>query len=262
VLLHDYEVELGFVLLEDVDLHDLPRNYDAFIDRVAFFVANDVSDREPIVLDPKTGYTLGKTRPGYLPIGPWMVHGRYLRPRAGSEGDRVLRLGLEVYEAAGSPPQTQRRQLAGTDQMLRGPWAIVGHMSRVLRQGRIICMRDAYGEQRFVHDANGRIPAGSIILTGTPGGTAIHEPRLIDKGALFVRGGFSPAGARRTYILDMERDAAAMGFLQTGDEVESWIDGLGRQRWEVVASERDAPYGTAGSRACEPGARPQPVGGR
>ena len=127
-----------------------------------------------------------------------------------------------------------------TDEMLRGPWAIVQHMSRTLRRGTIVRMRDASGEPRFVHNAKGVIPAGSIILTGTPGGTAIREPSALHKAALFVRGGFSISGAKRTLISDMGRDIAATGYLQPGDGVESWIEGLGRQRWQVVASRGDA----------------------
>ena len=199
VLLLDYEVELGLVLLQDIDLRSPPSSYDAFIQQVAFFVANDVSDREPIILDEENGYTLGKSRPTYLPIGPWMVHGRHLRPRARSEGDHVLRLGLEVHEAAPISAHANRRQFAGTDEMLRGPWAIVQHMSRTLRDGIVVCMRDAFGAPRFVHNANGVIPAGSVILTGTPGGTAIREPSLLQKAALFVRGGFSISGAKHTF---------------------------------------------------------------
>ena len=182
VLLLDYEVELGLVLLRDIDLRSPPSSYDDFIQQVAFFVANDVSDREPIILDDENGYTLGKSRPSHLPIGPWMVHGRHLRPRTRSEGDHVLRLGLEVHEAAPISVLTRGRQSAGTDEMLRGPWAIVQHMSRTLRRGTIVCMRDASGEPRFVHNAKGVIPAGSIILTGTPGGTAIREPSAAAQG--------------------------------------------------------------------------------
>jgi 2-keto-4-pentenoate hydratase/2-oxohepta-3-ene-1,7-dioic acid hydratase in catechol pathway len=224
VLLLDYEVELGFVLLEDVDLRNPPSSYDAFMARVAFFVANDVSDREPIIFDADNGYTRAKSRPTYLPIGPWMVHGKHLRPRTRTEGDRVLRLGLEVFETAPAAVKAQRRQSAGTDEMLRGPWAIVGQMSRTLQQGKIVCMRDAYGEPRFVHDANGVIPAGSIILTGTPGGTAVREPGLFDKASLFARGGFSVGRAKQVLVRDLEREIAATAYLQTGDRVEGWIE--------------------------------------
>ena len=259
VLLLDYEVELGLVLLEDLNLRQLPSSYEAFIDKVAFFVANDVSDREPIILDEETGYTRGKSHPTYLPVGPWMVHGRQLRPRTMNEGDHNLGLGLEVYEATASPGNVQSRQLASTDAMLRGPWAIVRYMSETLAKGNIICMRDAYGNPRYLHDANGVIPAGSLILTGTPGGTAIRKPGLLHKAELFLRGGFSLEGAREIFVEDAEQDIGATAYLESGDRVESWVEYLGRQRWSVVADAEREPYGIDSAGACEPGSRPHPV---
>lgn len=259
VLLLDYEVEVGLVLLEDLNLRQLPSSYDAFIDKVAFFVANDVSDREPIILDDETGYTRGKSHPTYLPVGPWMVHGSQLRPRTLNEGDHSLKIGLEVYEVTASSGNVQSRQLAGTDAMLRGPWAIVRYMSETLASGKIICMRDAYGNPRYLHDAEGIIPAGSLILTGTPGGTAIRKPGLLHKAELFLRGGFSLEVARQIFVEDAEQDIGATAYLETGDHVESWVEYLGRQRWSVVADAERVPYGISSSGACEPGSRPHPV---
>ena len=259
VLLLDYEVELGLVLLEDLDLRRLPPSYDAFIDKVAFFVANDVSDREPIILDDQNGYTRGKSHPTYLPVGPWMVHGSQLRPRTMSEGEHNLRIGLEVYEAAPSSGNLQSRQRSSTDAMLRGPWAVVGHMSERLARGEIICMRDPHGKPRYLHNAEGVIPAGSVILTGTPGGTAIQEPSLLQKADLFLRGGFSLERAREIFIQEAERDIVAAAYLEAGDRVESWVEYLGRQRWSVVAGGKYEPYGIISAGACEPGSRPHPV---
>jgi 2-keto-4-pentenoate hydratase/2-oxohepta-3-ene-1,7-dioic acid hydratase in catechol pathway len=259
VLLLDYEVEMGLVLLEDLDLRRLPSSYEAFIDKVAFFVANDVSDREPIILDDETGYTRGKSHPTYLPIGPWMVRGSQLRPRTMNEGDHSLRIGLEVYEAAASPGNEQSRQLADTDAMLRGPWGIVRYMSETLARGNIICMRDAYGNPRYLHDADGIIPAGSLILTGTPGGTAIREPGLFYKVGLFLRSGFSLEAARQIFVEDAEHDIGTTAYLEGGDRVESWIEHLGRQRWSVVADAEREPYGVGSTGTCESGSRPHPV---
>jgi 2-keto-4-pentenoate hydratase/2-oxohepta-3-ene-1,7-dioic acid hydratase in catechol pathway len=259
VLLLDYEVELGLVLLEDLDLRRPPSSYRAFVDNVAFFVANDVSDREPIILDDETGYTRGKSHPGYLPIGPWMVSGAQLRPRTMGEGEHVLRIGLEVYEKMANPGSRQHRQLAGTDEMLRGPWAIVSHLSETLEKGTTICMRDAHGSPRFLHNADGIIPAGSLILTGTPGGTAIREPGLWQKARLFLRGGLSLDAARRLFVEDAEGNIDATAYLGRGDRVESWIQTLGRQRWPVVVEAEREPYGVDSAGACEPDSQPHPV---
>ena len=176
-----------------------------------------------------------------------------------NEGDHRLELGLEVYESTASPGNVQSRQLASTGAMLRGPWAIVRYMSEMLARGKIICMRDAYGNPRYLHDADGVIPAGSLILTGTPGGTAIRKPGLLQKAELFLRGGFSLEAARRIFVEDAEQDIGATAYLEGGDRVESWVEYLGRQRWSVVADAERVPYGISSSGACESGSRPQPV---
>jgi hypothetical protein len=132
-------------------------------------------------------------------------------------------------------------------------------MSETLARGKIICMRDAYGNPRYLHDADGVIPAGSLILTGTPGGTAIRKPGLLHKAELFLRGGFSLEAARQIFVEDAEHDIGATAYLEGGDRVESWVEYLGRQRWSVVADAEREPYGISGAGACEPGSRPHPV---
>ena len=176
-----------------------------------------------------------------------------------NEGEHSLRIGLEVYEAEVSPGNEQTRQLASTDAMLRGPWDIVRYLSQMLERGEIVCMRDAYGNPRYLHDAHGVIPAGSVILTGTPGGTAIREPGLWYKVELFLRGGFSADGARQIFVEDSEDDVGTTAYLEGGDRVESWIEHLGRQRWSVVADAEREAYGIDITGACEPGSRPHPL---
>jgi len=245
VRLLDYEVELAMLLLTDLDLKSPPSSYAEFIDSVAFFIANDVSDREPIILDPESGYTRGKSHPGYLPSGPWLVHGRHLQPLAPGEGRDRLELGLLVRE----PPsqsragRSRRLQDSATDRMILGPWRIVQTLAARYRQGIRTCMRDAGGESRHTHTPEGILPAGSLILTGTPGGTAIREPDLLDKIDLFLRGGLSIPGARRQLIEDSESALQDSRYLEPGDRVETWISGLGRQRWGVVAAAEPQRYG-------------------
>ncbi len=238
VRLLDYEVELGMLLLEDLDLNSPPASYAEFIDGVAFFTANDVSDREPIILDSEAGYTRGKSHPTYLPSGPWMIHGRHLQPLAPGEGRDRLELELLVQEPAmgEQATRTRRRQDSSTDRMILGPWQIVETLAARYRQGIRTCMRDAGGEPRYTHTAAGTIPAGSIILTGTPGGTAIREPDTLEKLALFLRGGLSMPGARHQLIEDSESRLEDSRYLEPGDLVETAITLLGRQRWRVQES--------------------------
>jgi 2-keto-4-pentenoate hydratase/2-oxohepta-3-ene-1,7-dioic acid hydratase in catechol pathway len=246
VQLLDYEAELGMLLLDDLDLNSPPARYAEFIDRVAFFTANDVSDREPIILDSESGYTRGKSHPGYLPTGPWMIHGRHLQPLAPGEGRDRLELELLVQEPATGrrAARNWQRQDSSTDRMILGPWQIITTLAARYRQGIRTCMRDAGGEPRYTHTDAGIIPAGSIILTGTPGGTAIREPDTLEKIALFLRGGLSIPGARQQLILDSESHIQDSRYLEPGDLVETAITLLGRQRWRVEEGARLDHYGT------------------
>jgi 2-keto-4-pentenoate hydratase/2-oxohepta-3-ene-1,7-dioic acid hydratase in catechol pathway len=245
VRLLDYEVELAMLLLEDLDLNDLPASYADFIDGVAFFTANDVSDREPIILDSESGYTRGKSHPTYLPSGPWMIHGRHLQPLAPGEGRDRLELGVRVREPFTDERAERTRQLqdSATDRMILGPWQIVQTLAARYQQGIRTCMRDAGGEPRYTHTSEGIIPAGSIILTGTPGGTAIREPGPLEKLELFLRGGLSVPGARQQLITDSEARLQDSRYLEPGDQVETWITGLGRQRWSVATGAVPTQYG-------------------
>ncbi len=252
VQLLDYEVELGMLLLQDLDLAAPPASYTAFIESVAFFTANDVSDREPIILDSEFGYTRGKSHPSYFPAGPWMVHGRHLQPQAPGEGRDLLELGLVVQEPATRQRAARARQLqsSSTDRMILGPWQIINMLAARYRQGLYTCMRDAAGEPRYTHTPQGIIPAGSIILTGTPGGTALREPGLLQKLGLFLRGGLTLSGARHRMVEDSESSIHDSRYLEPGDQVETSITLLGLQRWSVVQDPTITRYGTATTGAC------------
>jgi 2-keto-4-pentenoate hydratase/2-oxohepta-3-ene-1,7-dioic acid hydratase in catechol pathway len=247
VRLLDYEVELGFVLLADIDLNNPPGDAARFLEDVAFFVANDVSDREPIFLDNAYGFTRAKSRPTYLPIGPWLVHGRFLAPRTAREGKRALRLQLSVSKADAA---SSLRQSDTTASMIRGPWEIVSILSARFRRGEVICMRDAKGTPRYLHDERGIVPAGSLVITGTPGGTAVKAPDLAEKLWLFAKSGFSEDAARRAFVERVHQEAGALGYLEPGDRVDVWIERLGRQRWRVQDVPPKAVYGVAVSADC------------
>jgi 2-keto-4-pentenoate hydratase/2-oxohepta-3-ene-1,7-dioic acid hydratase in catechol pathway len=256
VKLLDYEAEIGFVLLTDVDLSH-PPSYDELSRNIAFFAANDVSDREPIILNASSGYTRGKSHPTYLPTGPWLIHGRNMPIKSSSYGKVPLDLGLEIIDAKKPSGQNgvHRREIRTAQRdvsssIISGPFEIISLLSERYGAGSSVCMTDAYGAPRFLHDSKGRIPAGSLILTGTPGGTAVRAPGGLDKLLLFVRGGFSIQGAREEFVEDCERDSDKLGYLQAGDIVETWVELLGRQRWSVTSTEGDHVYGTPATGCC------------
>ena len=252
VRLLDYEAELGMVLLQDLDLNVPPVSYTEFINRVAFFTANDVSDRGPIIRDSGFGYTRGKSHPTYLPTGPWMVHGQHLQPQAPGEGSDNLEIGLVVREPARGKQAARTRQLqsSSTDRMILGPWRIIRLLATRYQQGLRTCMRDASGTPRYTQTPAGIIPAGSVILTGTPGGTAIQAPGLLEKIDLFLRGGFSINGARQLMITDSESRLKDSRYLEPGDMVETTITLLGQQRWTVTAGGAISPYGVVAPADC------------
>jgi len=228
----DYEVEIGFVLLEEVDLSNPPRDRKAFLDRIAFFTANDVSDRWPVILKGDEGYTVSKSHPTYLPIGPWMVHGRYLNIRTRGGGEEEVRLFLRIDEKEPFPGGTWRQDASSGD-MIRGPLEIIGMIAEIYAESR---RPDREGVMRHVaRQESDRvvIPAGSIILTGTTEGTAIEAPTMMDRARLIALGNLSMNKAKLAFALHCVKNRKEMGFLHVGDIVETRIQHLGKQRWEV-----------------------------
>jgi len=235
VELLDYEVELGFVVLEDIDLSRPPRQQSELLDKLAFFVANDVSDREPIILDSERGYTRGKSLPTYLPIGPWVVHGKHLNPKTSKGGAYPLQMITTVREAQPYEGYALNiRQNDATTSMILGPLAIIYKIATDYDEARML---DREGIARGVASSTSRgpiLPAGSIVLTGTPGGTAMRAPSKRDEILLFVSGWFSKKRAVGGFLRHCLTNRKEMGYLSEGDVVESSIQQLGRQRWTVV----------------------------
>jgi 2-keto-4-pentenoate hydratase/2-oxohepta-3-ene-1,7-dioic acid hydratase in catechol pathway len=231
-VLGDYEVELGFVVMDDIDLSAPPTDRSKLLERVAFFNANDVTDRWPIIVEGDAGFTRGKSRPGYLPLGPWMIHGRHLDPATIAGGSTSLRLSLSVDETA-SGEQISGRQDSNSARMIRGPLQILGMLREIAAASRRL---DWDGVERGIAlERDGRLilPAGSIVLTGTPVGTAIEAPTLWDRARMIVRANFSVAQARKLFALHCARNRGPMGYLAPGDVVEASIQYLGTQRWRV-----------------------------
>ncbi len=241
VSLLDYEVELAFVLLEDVDLASLPSRK-ALLARSAFFVSNDLTDREPIIVrnaffGPGTGFVEAKGQSGFLPAGPWMVRGTELfaaLERCGGDG---LGLRLEVDEGRGF----EVRQDASTAAMILDPHALLVRLAdEVATSGARTAMSvEREGELRHYplaiagRDGSLRLPAGSIVVTGTPGGIALRAPSplgVIGRGLVNLHGPFEQFRQEQ-----LERAAAREpgGYLEPGDRVRAQIDGLGTQIFRI-----------------------------
>ncbi|MBW2241601.1 MAG: fumarylacetoacetate hydrolase family protein [Deltaproteobacteria bacterium] len=248
VTLLDYEVELAFVLLEDIDPFD-PPSLEVLLEKSAFFLSNDVSDREAIIRNaalsgPGTGFVEAKGQPGFMPAGPWMVRGSdlFAAVRAcGADG-----LGLHLWVGDEGEP----RQDASTARMILQPDELVARIGTwISEHGRRTPMPFMREQQEYfypfaVGDQAPKLTAGSIVQTGTPEGVAIHAPNPIGvalRGLLHLRGPFEQ------FLVEEKARVANGGtrYLAPGDIVRTKIDGLGTQLFEI-----GEPGERAGSHAC------------
>ena len=245
IALLDYEIELAFVLLDAIDPLD-PPPVDALLAATAFFVSNDVSDREAIIRNaeftgPGTGFVTGKGQLGFLPAGPWMVRGTELfaaLETCGAEG-----LGLELWVDEGEGPGA--RQSATTALMILDPRALIARIGAQIRDTgiRTPMPTPSHDGERFYPlaiDADApRLPAGSLILTGTPGGVALKAPSIFGitmRGIANFRSPIEQFLAEETARIDQ-----GGSYLKTGDQVVARIDGLGTQRFAIGAAGGNVP---------------------
>jgi 2-keto-4-pentenoate hydratase/2-oxohepta-3-ene-1,7-dioic acid hydratase in catechol pathway len=258
VRLLDYEVELGFVVLDDIDLTAIPSPSE-LDGMVAYFVANDVSDREPIIKrsgasGPGTGFVEGKGKPGFMPLGPWMVHGNDL-PLLSDNCSRSLRIKLSVRE----PGRVTQRQDAQTDAMIAGPREILETLAEEVDPtepggNRTEMSVTVDGQERFyplalVKDGKPVLPKGSIVLTGTPGGTALEAP---SRFSLVMRAIVRFQSPRSRFLEDQLETRDAEGYLGDGDVVIADIEELGTQWWQVRWSNASQPDPCGGAVAAVP----------
>ena len=235
----DYEVELGLVLLESVD-PSKPPDPDTFLAQTAYFVSNDVSDRAPIIRevgfgDLGTGFVEGKGQPGFLPTGPWMVRGSELFAALEACGEPGLGLELFVDAGAGRDP----RQSASTALMILEPGELLLRVGAQIEDTGLrtpMPFPTREGERFYpmaVGEAQPRLPAGSVLLTGTPEGVALQAPGVLGvtlRGLMRLRSPFAQ-------FLSEQRERVASGepgdYLTAGDRVIARIDGLGTHSFEI-----------------------------
>jgi len=164
----DYEAELCAVPLAPI-VPDGPV-------RLGFVLCNDFTDRWPLVRDidfdrpmGTTGFTEGKGGPGMLPLGPFLVV-----PRDDSAFYRAVSLELFV--------NGQLRQRSSASLMIWSPEQIA---AQALRN----CAQDYHrGAETVRLTGCESIPAGTILLTGTPEGVLFH-PATIWNPLAYLRSG-------------------------------------------------------------------------
>ncbi len=179
----DYEGELGFVLLEDIDETRLGRP--DFVPQIGFFIANDLSARSIAILGEGMAnryeyWGLSKSFPGFMPIGAraWVP---------------------AVPVANGIPPVTIETRVNGE---VRQRQVVTDLVYTPLEMLRFI--HQAYPEQV--------LRKGTMVLTGTPGGVALKSPRWKLRLA-------NALGTSRFTKLSIKQDGDTSSFLKAGDEV-------------------------------------------
>jgi 2-keto-4-pentenoate hydratase/2-oxohepta-3-ene-1,7-dioic acid hydratase in catechol pathway len=193
----DYEIELGLVIGADLPVGTTVVEADLARYVAALVVADDVSARQ--VQLTKTQFYEAKSYPTFTPVGPWLT----LVDASDLASLGSLRLTLAV--------NGQVRQDSTVAEM-------------IVRPARALTLLSRFQP----------LSPGDLLLTGTPGGTALKAPAKI-AGLLAA---LLPPATR--WKLFFDREAANPRYLRDGDVITATIaspDGsldLGTQRTTVV----------------------------
>jgi len=193
----DYEVELGLVIGADLPVGTTVTEDNLARYVAALVIADDVSARQIQLV--KTQFYESKSYPTFTPVGPWLT----LVDAADLARLDSLRLTLAV--------NGQVRQDSTAADMIVRPARALTLLSRFQPMA-----------------------PGDLLLTGTPGGTALKAPAKL---AGLVAGLLPPATRWRLFF---QRQAASPRYLRDGDVITATIaspDGrldLGTQRNTII----------------------------
>jgi len=193
----DYEVELGLVIGAGLPAGSTVTDATLAGCVAALVITNDVSARQIQLV--KTQFYEAKSYPTFTPAGPWLT----LADAADLAQLSSLRLTLSV--------NGQVRQDAFAADMIVGPAQALTLLSRFQP-----------------------LAPGDLLLTGTPGGTALKAPAK----AVATLAGLLPPATR--WKLFFRRQAASPRYLHDGDVITATIatpDGrldLGTQRNTII----------------------------
>jgi 2-keto-4-pentenoate hydratase/2-oxohepta-3-ene-1,7-dioic acid hydratase in catechol pathway len=176
----DYEVELGLVIGRDLPVGTTVTDADLPRYVAGLVVTNDVSARQ--IQLTRTQFYEAKSYPTFTPVGPWLT----LVDAADLNRLDALRLTLSV--------NGQVRQDSTVTDM-------------IVRPARALTLLSRFQP----------LAAGDLLLTGTPGGTALTAPpKLVEKIAALL----PPATKWRLFF---RRQAGNPRYLHDGDVITATI---------------------------------------
>ncbi|MGV8995797.1 MAG: fumarylacetoacetate hydrolase family protein [Parvibaculaceae bacterium] len=216
----DYEVELCFVTLTDID-PDLPPAY------IGLTLCNDVTDRAKLLrhADPRNvtsgkGFTTGKSAPGYFPIGSLFVIPRDFR-------QFVAKLELHLWRNGELKQRAmQSEAIWNFDALLRETKAREG-IAWAYQEGSVSLPLES-----------GKIPARTGLLAGTPDGTIFHG---VAKSAMlrglidWLTGGWSRPVTHWIVERQIAREQRLRRYLRVGEVVTIRVERMGELRTPVIA---------------------------
>lgn len=223
-MLFDYEVEIAARFDRDIrTLEDFDQA------TIGFFLSGDMTDRAVQLRkmnkrNPSAGvgFTDAKSGPQWFPTGPYLVVPRDWRTFLKRE-----RIGTRVN-------QSDRQSGIGSDMVLD----LRQLVEKALREGAE--PRWTYRDELIPLIVDAQLPAGTCILTGTPGGVVLRPPTTWQKISSLLRwaaGGFFTHPGPLDFVVEehITRLHGQRIFLKDQDEVHFASDHLGDIRLKVRA---------------------------
>jgi 2-keto-4-pentenoate hydratase/2-oxohepta-3-ene-1,7-dioic acid hydratase in catechol pathway len=194
----DYEVEMGFVLLHDID----PASLDdpGFAPELGFFIGNDVSARTLAILGEGQPnrfdyWGVSKSFPGFMPV----ADRAWVPSEAKPNGIPCVVIETTV--------NGELRQKQSTDNLIYTPVQMLA----------------------FIHAKYPDAPLqkGTLVFTGTPGGVALTTPRWLARLSNLL-------GLSRFKKLSAKLDGNTDRFLSPGDRVVVRGESLGQVSIDIA----------------------------
>ncbi|MBT3981568.1 MAG: fumarylacetoacetate hydrolase family protein [Bacteriovoracaceae bacterium] len=210
-MLLDYESEIAFVVSKRISSADQinEKNLKDFIAGV--MVANDITDRLPIIKNQKNSFTMAKSKPGFLPLGPFFIPSSSLKWVGGKDPSYVQKLRVNKDE----------RQSGHTANRIKSVLEII--KLALKRKDELWPIKDGESIPLL---KGGMFHPGDIILTGTISGVALKAPTSWEKFKLLLKGALHFRGPTSQFIAEQYESPR---YLKPGDTVFNFIERLGVQ---------------------------------